>query len=48
MQNTTELIGRINGLSDKDVYLSKERYGDNSLTRQKKQSFFTGIYSKLR
>ncbi len=39
MQNTTELIGRITGLSDKDVCLSAERYGDNSLTRHKKQSF---------
>ncbi len=39
MQNTTELIGRIRGLSEKDVSLSKERHGDNALVRHKKQSF---------
>jgi magnesium-transporting ATPase (P-type) len=40
MHNTTQLIGALRGLSDKDAALSRERYGDNGLTRQKKQSFF--------
>ncbi|MEL4105252.1 calcium-translocating P-type ATPase, PMCA-type [Oscillospiraceae bacterium WX1] len=39
-QNTIELIGRIKGLSEKDVRRSKEQYGDNTLVSQKKHSFF--------
>ena len=31
---------KITGLTDEEVRLSREKYGDNSLTEQKKESFF--------
>ena len=30
---------KITGLTDEEVRLSREKYGDNSLTEQKKESF---------
>ncbi len=39
-QNTKEVISRIRGLTDREVYKSKEIHGDNRLVQYNKSSFF--------
>ncbi len=39
-QNTKEVISRIRGLTDREVYKSKEIHGDNRLVEYKRSSFF--------
>lgn len=46
-QNTKEIINEIKGLSDGDVYKSKELFGDNQLVQYKNHSFFREFLSNF-
>ena len=41
------MLGNIKGLSDKEVVLSRERHGDNSLVKERTKGFFRRFFENL-
>ena len=47
LENTKEVISRIRGLTEREVFYSKELYGDNRLVEYNKSSFFGEFLSNF-